>query len=198
MSFLQIYKKAFSGLPSKVWILSLAMVVNRSGSMVLLFTSLYLTKELHYTLAEAGSVMSLYGIGSILGSYTGGWLTDRKNFYDIMIASLIVCACVLFFMVFVTSLYGIAAIIFTYAFTADIFRPANSSAIAFYSEASNRTRSVSLVRIATNLGFTIGPAIGGFVAHYLGYKLVVCDRCLNFCFCSVDVGFISAATKSWS
>ena len=96
MSFLQIYKKAFSGLPSKVWILSLAMVVNRSGSMVLLFTSLYLTKELHYTLAEAGSVMSLYGIGSILGSYTGGWLTDRKNFYDIMIASLIVCACVLF------------------------------------------------------------------------------------------------------
>jgi len=170
MSFLQIYKKAFSGLPSKVWVLSLAMVVNRSGSMVLLFTSLYLTKELHYTLAEAGSVMSLYGIGSILGSYTGGWLTDRRNFYDIMIASLIVCACVLFFMVFVTSLYGIAAIIFTYAFTADIFRPANSSAIAFYSEASNRTRSVSLVRIATNLGFTIGPAVGGFVAHYLGYK----------------------------
>ena len=170
MSFLQIYKKAFSGLPPKVWVLSLAMVVNRSGSMVLLFTSLYLTKELHYTLAEAGWVMSLYGIGSILGSYTGGWLTDRRNFYDIMIASLIVCACVLFFMVFVTSLIGIAAIIFIYAFTADIFRPANSSAIAFYSEAGNRTRSVSLVRIATNLGFTIGPAVGGFVAHYLGYK----------------------------
>lgn len=80
MSFLQIYKKAFSGLPPKVWVLSLAMVVNRSGSMVLLFTSLYLTKELHYTLAEAGSVMSLYGIGSILGSYTGGWLTDKRNF----------------------------------------------------------------------------------------------------------------------
>jgi predicted MFS family arabinose efflux permease len=170
MSFFQIYKKSFSGLSPKVWVLSLAMLINRSGSMVLLFTSLYLTKELHYSLAQAGWVMSLYGVGSILGSYTGGWLTDKGNFYDIMISSLIICACVLFSMVFVTSLYGICIIIFLYAFTADTFRPANSSAIAFYSQDTNRTRSVSLVRMATNLGFTIGPAVGGFVAHYLGYK----------------------------
>ena len=112
----------------------------------------------------------LFRSGSILGSYTGGWLTDRGNFYDIMVTSLFVCALVLLMMVFVTSIYGIAIIIFLYAFTADLFRPANSSAIAFYSESNNRTRSVSLVRMATNLGFTIGPAIGGFVAHYLGYK----------------------------
>ncbi len=170
MPFLQIYKKAFSGLSPKVWVLSLAMLINRSGSMVLLFTSLYLTKELHYSLAQAGWVMSLYGIGSIMGSYMGGWLTDKGNFYDIMISSLFVCACVLLSMVFVTSIYGISVIIFLYAFTADTFRPANSSAIAFYSESVNRTRSVSLVRMATNLGFTIGPAVGGFVAHYLGYK----------------------------
>lgn len=146
------------------------MLINRSGSMVLLFTSLYLTKELHYSLAQAGWVMSLYGVGSILGSYMGGWLTDKGNFYDIMISSLFLCAGVLLSMVFVTSIYGISIIIFFYAFTADIFRPANSSAIAFYSESVTRTRSVSLVRMAANLGFTIGPAVGGFVAHYLGYK----------------------------
>jgi len=170
MPFLQIYKKSFSGLSPKVWVLSLAMLINRSGSMVLLFTSLYLTKELHYSLAQAGWVMSLYGVGSILGSYMGGWLTDKGNFYDIMISSLFLCAGVLLSMVFVTSIYGISIIIFFYAFTADIFRPANSSAIAFYSDSETRTRSVSLVRMAANLGFTIGPAVGGFVAHYLGYK----------------------------
>jgi predicted MFS family arabinose efflux permease len=114
--------------------------------------------------------MSLYGVGSILGSYMGGWLTDKGNFFDIMISSLFLCAGVLLSMVFVTSIYGISIIIFFYAFTADIFRPANSSAIAFYSDSETRTRSVSLVRMAANLGFTIGPAVGGFVAHYLGYK----------------------------
>ena len=70
---------------------------------------------------------------------------------------------------------GTGLIIFSYALTADIFRPANSTAIAEYSS-ENRTRSVSLIRLAINLGFSVGPAIGGFVALYLGfYKMAVCD-----------------------
>jgi MFS family permease len=50
-----------------------------------------------------------------------------------------------------------------------VFRPANSTAIATYSASKNRTRSFSLVRLAVNLGFSVGPAIGGFVAVHLGY-----------------------------
>ena len=138
--------------------------------MVLLFTSLYMTRDLHFSIADAGMAMSFYGIGSVLGSYFGGWLTDRRSYYDIMITSLLVCAAVLMLMTVVTSLAGITAIMFFYAFTADVFRPANSKAIAVFSDASNRTRSVSLVRLAVNLGFSVGPAVGGFVAVHLGYK----------------------------
>ena len=87
-----------------------------------------------------------------------------------MITSLLVCAAVLMLMTVVTSLSGITAIMFLYAFTADVFRPGNSKAIAVFSDASNRTRSVSLVRLAVNLGFSVGPAVGGFVAVHLGYK----------------------------
>jgi predicted MFS family arabinose efflux permease len=145
------------------------MFINRCGSMVLLFTSLYLTRDLHFSIANAGMVMSCYGIGSVLGSYFGGWLTDRRSYYDIMVSSLLVCAAVLMLMTVVTSLAGIAAIMFFYAFTADVFRPANSKAIAVFSDSSNRTRSVSLVRLAVNLGFSVGPAVGGFVAVHLGY-----------------------------
>lgn len=62
-----------------------------------------------------------------------------------------------------------------------MFRPANSSAIADYTTTTDRTRSVSLVRLAVNLGFSVGPAIGGFVALYLGYKwLFVIDACTSF------------------
>ena len=80
-----LYKEAFANLNRNIWVLSLAMFVNRSGSMVLLFASLYFTRELHFTIANAGLIMSCYGIGSVLGSYLGGWLTDRKNIYFIMI-----------------------------------------------------------------------------------------------------------------
>lgn len=149
--------------------------------MVLLFTSLYLTNDLHFSIAQAGLVMSFYGIGSVLGSYAGGWLTDRKNFFDIMIISLLSSGLILLSLLFVTTPFMLAAIIFTYAFTADLFRPANAAAIAAYSTPENRTRSVSLLRMAINLGFSVGPAVGGFIALHLGYKwLFVLDASTGF------------------
>jgi predicted MFS family arabinose efflux permease len=176
-----LYKNAFSNLQRNAWILSIAMFINRSGSMVLLFTSLYLTKDLHFSISEAGFVMSFYGIGSVLGSYAGGWLTDRRNYYDVMIWSLILCGFILLLMLAVTSMILLCAVMFLYAYAADMFRPANSAAIAAYSTAENRTRSVSLIRLAVNLGFSVGPAIGGFIALYLGYKwLFVIDAATSF------------------
>ena len=119
-----LYREAFSNLQRNIWILSIAMFINRSGSMVLLFTSLYLTKELNFSMAEAGVMMSFYGIGSVIGSYAGGWLTDRKNYFDIMLFSLISSGLILLLMLLATSASAIAAIIFFYAFCADMFRPA--------------------------------------------------------------------------
>ncbi len=168
-SLLQLYRKSFSNLNRNIWILSLVMFVNRSGNMVLLFSSLYMTRELGFSIADAGLVMSFYGIGSVLGSYFGGWLSDRYRPYDVMIWSLLISGTVLFFLLLFKSLVGLAAVVFLYAFTADIFRPANSKSIATFSDLENRTRSVSLIRLAVNLGFTVGPAIGGFIALYLGY-----------------------------
>ncbi len=178
---LSLYKESFANLQRNAWILAITMFINRSGSMVLLFTSLYLTKELNFNLHEAGIIMSFYGIGSILGSYTGGWLTDRKSHFHIMLFSLISSGMILLFMLIAKDRIFISVIIFAYAFTADMFRPANSAAIADYSTPGNRTRSVSLIRLAVNLGFTVGPAIGGFVALLLGYKwLFVIDAFTSF------------------
>ncbi|MFL5764502.1 MAG: MFS transporter [Bacteroidia bacterium] len=178
---LSLYKESFANIQVNVWILSVAMFINRSGSMVLLFTSLYLTKDLHFSIAQAGFAMSFYGMGSVLGSYSGGWLTDRRNFFDIMFWSLIISGLILLFMLVVKTPLMIDLVIFTYAYTADAFRPANSKAIAAFSSPENLTRSVSLVRLAVNLGFSIGPAIGGFVAFYIGYKwLFVIDSFSGF------------------
>lgn len=181
MRLLSLYRRSFSGLQPNVWILALTMFINRSGSMVLLFTSLYLTNDLHFTIGGAGIAMSFYGIGSVLGSYAGGWLADRRRFSVIMIFSLIASGSVLLLLLIAKTPLQISLIIFSYSFTADMFRPANSKAIASYSIPENRTRSVSLVRLATNLGFSLGPAAGGFTALYLGYKwLFVIDAGTSF------------------
>jgi predicted MFS family arabinose efflux permease len=149
--------------------------------MVLLFTSLYLTNELHFTIAEAGICMSFYGIGSVLGAYTGGWLTDKSDITRIMIFSLISSGCILLFILVATTPVAVSSIIFLYSFAADMFRPAIGKAMAAYSSPENRTRSVSLMRLAINLGFSVGPAMGGLLAIAVGYKwLFIIDAATSF------------------
>lgn len=168
-SFVAIYLDAFKGLQPNVWVLSITSFVNRSGSMVLFFTSLYLTRSLGIAVQEAGIIMGFYGIGSISGSYAGGWLADRFRNKTLMFLSMLVSALVLLNMLWIKNPAGIASVMFLYAFTADIFRPANSAAIAACSSDANLTRSVSLVRLAVNLGFSVGPALGGIIAASFGY-----------------------------
>ena len=81
--------KAYSGISREMWLLAAAMLINRSGSMVLLFMSVYLTKEKHFSIPQAGIVMSMFGIGSLVGAFIGGKLVDRIGFYPILIWSLI-------------------------------------------------------------------------------------------------------------
>ncbi|HQU33342.1 MAG TPA: MFS transporter, partial [Thermoanaerobaculaceae bacterium] len=82
------YRAAFSGLPREVWIQGLATLVNRSGTMVLPFMSLYLTTKLGFSIIAAGQVLSLYGIGAIAGSWLGGTLSDRMGPVRVQVASL--------------------------------------------------------------------------------------------------------------
>ncbi|MCJ7525466.1 MAG: hypothetical protein MUP71_09640 [Candidatus Aminicenantes bacterium] len=53
-NILSMYREAYAGLPRNAWLLSLVHFVNRSGSMVLFFLSLYLTRKLGFTMAQAG------------------------------------------------------------------------------------------------------------------------------------------------
>ena len=140
--------------------------------MVIAFMSLYLTKELHFSMGQAGIVMGAYGLGSIVGSYVGGWITDRKNVHNVLVGSLAISGLLLLPLLFITGFYAVAALIFFYSLIADIFRPANSVAVARFSNDENRTRSFSLMRLAINLGFGIGPALGGLTAVTIGFKWI--------------------------
>src|SRR3954467_3746607 len=85
-----LYRTSFSGLSSQTWLLSLIMLINRSGTMVVPFLTLYLTsKDMHRTLGEAGFVMGLFGLGAVIGAYFGGRLTDKIGFHKVQLAALL-------------------------------------------------------------------------------------------------------------
>lgn len=163
------YIDTFSGLSREVWWLSLITLINRAGTMVIPFLSLYLTKSLGFTVPEVGWIMSCFGVGSVLGSWLGGKLTDKIGYYKVMSISLLLTGILFIALQFVTTLMGFCIGIFLVMLVADTFRPAMFVALSAYSTPENKTRSVTLIRLAINLGFTAGPAVGGLIITSIGY-----------------------------
>ena len=169
--FFYLYVDSFKGLSRDVWWLSAVMLVNRSGAMVMPFLSVYLTLEQGYTLVEAGYILTCYGLGAVAGSYIGGWLTDRFGAYPIQFWTLFASGFAFISLIFLESFWGWCFGLFIAIAITDSFRPANMAAIGVYSKPENRVRSMALLRLAINLGFAIGPAIGGLIVLLLNdYK----------------------------
>ncbi len=162
---LALYRSAVRGLPPAVWWFSGAAFINRAGTMVLPFLSLYLRGEIGLSVDDVGWILSAFGLGAMFGMYASGPLVDRFGGRRIQIASLFLggtafCALVLF-----RSFWGIVGATFVAAAVSEAFRPAVMATIAAASNEQNRARSFGLLRLAVNAGMAVGPAVGGVLAE---------------------------------
>tara|TARA_R110000868_G_scaffold403248_2_gene680347 strand:+ start:391 stop:1626 length:1236 start_codon:yes stop_codon:yes gene_type:complete len=163
------YFDTFNGLSREVWWLALITLINRAGTMVIPFLSLYLTQSLDFSLSNVGWIMALFGLGSMIGSWLGGKLTDKIGYYKVMAISLLASGVSFILLQYITTFVGFCIGVFVLMAIADMFRPAMFVAISSYSKLENRTRSITLIRLAINLGFSAGPALGGLIIFALSY-----------------------------
>jgi MFS family permease len=188
------YIASYKGLSKSAWLLSLVILINRSGSVVLFFLVLYLTSQLDYSVSEAGRMISVYGLGALAGSYIGGWLSDRIGVIKVMVYSLVLSAIGYVVLCYITNPVIITIFLFIVAVVAEAFRPANSTALALVCSPENRTRGFALNRMAINLGVTIGPAIGGFLA-IISYRLLFWFDAITCLAAAVFIMFIFKNTE---
>ena len=164
------YINTFGGLSKEVWWLALITLVNRAGTMVIPFLSLYLTESLKIDISNVGWVMTCYGLGSVVGSWLGGKLTDKFGYYKVMFFSIVTTGLLFFWLQTLDNFQSFCWGIFIVMVVADTFRPAMFVALNAYSKAENRTRSLTLIRLAINLGFFVGPPVGGLIIVAIGYS----------------------------
>ena len=165
----------FKGLSAEVWLLSGVSLINRSGSMVVSFLTLYLTQALHFELRSAGYVMASFGVGSIVGAYSGGYMTDKWGYYKVQLLTLIANGAFLITTLLVHDFYAMCCIMFFNGAAAEAFRPANSVAIRQHSDPETRTRSLSLMRVAVNLAISFALIVGGILATFGWSWLFIVD-----------------------
>ena len=158
------YRNAYTGLSRATWLLSIVMLINRSGTMVVQFLTIYVI-SIGYSVSKAGFVFAFFGLGAFSGAFVGGKLTDKIGFYPVQIMTLIGGGMMFFILSGMRTYWLICIFTYLLAFINEAFRPANSTAIAFYSKPENRTRSYALNRLAINIGFAIGSAVAGILAN---------------------------------
>jgi len=167
---LYLYKDSFSGLSPEIWWLAFITFINRAGTMVIPFLSLYLTDHLQLSLPQVGWIMTSFGVGSFLGAWLGGKLTDKVGYYKVMFWSLLLTGFLFISLQYITTFWGFVIGVFITMTVADTFRPALFVSLNAYSKPQNTTRSLTLLRLAINLGVSFGPALGGLIIATLSYN----------------------------
>jgi MFS family permease len=151
-------------MPRSAWVLFAGSFVNRLGTFVLPFLTLYLTGR-GYSPAQAGAAIACYGLGGLLSQVAGGLVADRIGRRNAIAVSMFGAAALTLALWRATSLAAIYPITFVLAAFAELYRPASGALIADLLPAEQRVTAFTLYRLTVNVGWAAGLAIGGFLAE---------------------------------
>ncbi len=156
--------KAYLGFPRAVYVLCLGTFINRAGTLLMPFLTLYLGSELGLGIGFATLAMGVYGAAAIVGALVGGHLADRIGRRAVMLISLLGGAAVLRFFGDFAQPAAILGALAVFSVLAEMYRPAAAAMIADLVEPGRRPHAYGLMYVAINLGFAVGAALGGFLA----------------------------------
>lgn len=154
-------------LPRPVLILCLGTFINRAGSMMVVFLTVYLKEELGLSLASATFAPAAYGAGALAAAVIGGHLADRIGRRIVMFGSMFGGGAILLLFGHLTSPWLIVAATGVFAMVMECYRPAAAAMIADLVEPERRIHAFGLMYVSINLGFSIAPLLGSFlIANY--------------------------------
>ena len=160
--------------PRLVWVLAAARFVGSASSFLMLFLTLYLTGPRDLPVTTAGVLAGAYGVGMLLGSFTGGRWGDRFGHARVLLGASTVSG------------LGVASI----PWQPDLLLPLSLPAVAYLAATAgvsvgalsalavgrgDRRTSVAVGRAASNAGFVIGPPLGALLLSWSYEALFVVD-----------------------
>lgn len=152
------------GLRREVWYIFATMLINRLGTMALPFLVLYLTRSMGFTAEKASLAVAVYGAVALVVSPLSGRLCDKVGALRVMKVSLLSSGAVLLLFPLARGYWAVLAAIALWALTNEAFRPANMALLTHLATPEQRKPAFALNRLAVNMGMSVGPAVGGFLA----------------------------------
>jgi MFS family permease len=153
----------YKGLPKEIYVIFISKIINAMGCFVMPLLTLILTEKIGLSKEISGMYISISGLLFIPASIIGGRLTDfigRKTviiIFDFLSAMLyIVCG-------FMDPSINMIYVLMLASTSMIIASPAHDALIADLTTPENRDGSYALCYMGWNIGFAIGPILGGLL-----------------------------------
>ncbi len=184
-------------MPRTAWILFGGTFVNRFGTFVLPFLTLYLTSPSRgYSVPQAGLAVASYGLGGIGAVGFGGLAADRLGRRNTIATSMFGGAAFTLLLSQAHTLALIFPLAACVGLTAELYRPASSALLTDLVPSERRVTAFTLSRLAVNLGWAFGLAIGGFLADRSFLWLFVGDAATSAAFGAIALAALPHGVRS--
>ncbi|MEW6412373.1 MAG: MFS transporter [Candidatus Zixiibacteriota bacterium] len=154
-----------------LWILSAGWFVSAAGFAISIpFIAIYFHAELGMSMSEIGVFFGAMAVVRSVFQAVGGEVSDRMERNTLMVYSQIFRAVA--FAVLAISIYQdwgfwpIASSLGVNAIFGAVFQPVANAVVSDIVPADKRLDGYAITRSAGNLGWAVGPALGGFFAGY--------------------------------
>ncbi|HRC57219.1 MAG: MFS transporter [Myxococcales bacterium] len=161
--------------PRVYWIVWWGSLINRIGGFVVPLLTLYLTGDRKLSVADAGVVVSMFGLGQVAASVVGGHLADRIGRRATMMIGMFGGAAMTLALAFASTVWQMTVLVGLVGFVGEMYRPAVSALVADVVPSEHRAGAYGMLFWAVNLGFACASVLGGLLAEFDFFLLFVLD-----------------------
>ncbi|HKW51272.1 MAG TPA: MFS transporter [Candidatus Eisenbacteria bacterium] len=151
-------------------------------SIVIPFLGLYLHGTRGVPMSAVGGVFFVAALTGAVGQIVGGELSDRRGRKFVLVSSQLIRAVAFFgfgLAVIARAPFGVFALLTSVsAFAGRMFEPPSGAMIADIADGPRRAEYYGVLRIGGNLGWALGPALGGFLAALSYSSLFLIAACV--------------------
>lgn len=182
-------------MPRSAWVLFAGTFVNRLGTFVLPFITLYLTRN-GFSAPQAGLAIAAYGLGGLLSQIVGGLLADRIGRRNAIALSMLSTGALTLALWRAETLALIYPLMFGIGCMGELHRPASGALIADLLPSEQRVTAFTLYRLAVNVGWAGGLALGGFLAEASFDLVFVGDAATSIAFGVISLVALPHGTRT--
>ncbi len=174
------FSRSLQGYDRRLWMLFGGRVIAATGfSIVMPFLSIFLYTKMGVPMTIVGMIFLGNALSGAVGQIIGGELADRLGRRPVMWTSMAVRGAVFLLLSLaiaeMVDLRLISALLMVSSFTGSLFEPATNAMVAdlvsttwssamFPRPPGRRLEAYSILRVGQNIGWTLGPLLGGILA----------------------------------